>query len=156
MYMIIHTDIHRTGRGKKRGRGRPKKQTGPAAKKLKSDPSLTTNAAEAPEGQANGSGVKSGQEVTIEPRMLDLNVILKSAAKTKAAKGDTVSLKIKVESATENKNIVIDPQTFDVKMRLPPETPAKGKKKTESRIVALNLMIEPKVSKQHLSNSTSK
>ena len=106
--------------------------------------------------------MESGSQVTIEPRTLDLDITLKSTAKTKAGKGDpkTVDLKIKVESATENKNIVIEPQIFDVKVKLEPDTTAKGKKKTEARTVGLNLIIEPKVSKQlrenKAANNTSK
>ena len=108
---------------------------------------MTTDAAAIPKIQADGNEVESGQKVTIEPRTLDFNVTLKLAAKTKAAKGDsdTVNLKIKVEPATENKNIVIEPQTFDIKVKLEPATPVRGKKKTEPRTVCLNLMIEPKV-----------
>ena len=120
---------------------------------------MTAGAAGVPESQANGSVVESGQEVTIEPRTLDLNVTLKSTAKTKVAKDDsnTVNLKIKVESATENKNIVVEPQTFDVKVKLEPSTPARGKKKTEPRTVGLNLMIEPKVfNKENEPNRNSK
>ena len=120
---------------------------------------MTTDAAGVPQNQTNGNQVESGQEVTIEPRTLDLNVTLKSTAKTKAAKGDgnTVNLKITVESATENKNIFIEPQTFDVKVKLEPAIPARGKKKTEPRTVGLNLMIEPKVfNKESEPDRTSK